>query len=75
MYQITPGYLRAMQTRLVAGRDLDQRDNKDAPPVVLVNEAFARQLLPGEDAVGKRFRYGNIGKWRQIAGVVEDAAG
>src|ERR1700678_2056752 len=26
MYYITPGYLQAMQTRLVAGRDLDQRD-------------------------------------------------
>ncbi len=72
MYQITPGYLRAMQTRLVAGRDLDQRDSKDTPLVVLVNEAFSRQLLPGEDAVGKRFRYGTTGKWRQIAGVVED---
>jgi predicted permease len=72
MYQITPGYLRAMQTRLVAGRDLDQRDGKDAPLVVLVNEAFARQLLPGEGPVGRRFRYGTTGKWRQIAGVVED---
>jgi predicted permease len=72
MYKITPGYLRAMQTRLVAGRDLDQRDSKDAPLVVLVNEAFARQLLPGEDPVGRRFRYGTTGKWRQIAGVVED---
>jgi predicted permease len=72
MYHVTPGYLRAMQTRLVAGRDLDQRDSKDAPLVVLVNEAFARQLLPGEDPVGRRFRYGTTGKWRQIAGVVED---
>jgi predicted permease len=72
MYEITPGYLRAMQTRLVAGRDLDQRDTKDAPLVVLVNEAFTRQLLPGEDAVGKRFRYGTTGPWRVIAGVVED---
>ncbi|HXA66116.1 MAG TPA: FtsX-like permease family protein [Bryobacteraceae bacterium] len=72
MYEITPGYLRAMQTPLVAGRDLDQRDSEDTPLVVLVNEAFARQLLPGEDAVGKRFRYGTTGKWRLIAGVVED---
>jgi predicted permease len=72
MYVITPGYLRAMQTRLVAGRDFDQRDRNDTPLVVLVNEAFARQLLPGEDAVGKRFRYGKTGKWNQIAGVVED---
>jgi predicted permease len=72
MYFITPGYLQAMRTRLLAGRDLDQRDTKDAPRVALVNEAFARQLLPGEDPVGKRFRHRTDGKWIQIAGVVED---
>jgi predicted permease len=72
MYNITPGYLRAMQTKLIAGRDIDARDTKDTPLVVLVNEAFAKQLLPGEDPVGKRFRYDTRGKWRQIAGVVED---
>ncbi len=73
MYVITPGYLRAMQTRLIAGRDLDARDTKDKPLVVLVNEAFAHQLLPGEDAVGKRFKQGaGKGPWLQIVGVVED---
>ncbi len=71
-YVITPGYIQAMQTRLIAGRDLDARDKKDAPLVALVNEAFARQILPGEDPVGKRFRQGTGGKWIQIAGVVED---
>jgi predicted permease len=72
LYLITPGYLQAMRTRLIAGRDLDQRDNKDAPRVALVNEAFVRQLLPGENPVGKRFRHRATGKWIQIAGVVED---
>jgi predicted permease len=74
MYYVTPGYLKAMGTRLIAGRDLDQRDNdsKDAPLAALVNEAFASQLLPGEDPVGKRFRHATTGKWIQIAGVVED---
>jgi predicted permease len=71
-YIITPGYVQAMRTRLEAGRDLDQRDTKDAPLTALVNEAFARQLLPGVDAVGKRFRHSTTGKWIQIAGVVED---
>jgi predicted permease len=71
-YIITSGYIQAMRTRLVAGRDLNQRDTKDAPRVALVNEAFVRQLLPGGDPVGKRFRHSTIGKWIQIAGVVED---
>jgi predicted permease len=72
MYFITPGYLQTMRTRLVAGRDLDLRDTKDGPLVALVNEAFVRRLLPGEDPVGKRFRHRTTGKWIQIAGVVED---
>jgi predicted permease len=71
-YIITPGYLQAMGTRLMAGRDLDRRDTKDAPLVALVNEAFVRQLLPGEDPVGKRYRHSTTGKWIQIAGVIED---
>jgi putative ABC transport system permease protein len=71
MYYITPGYLQAMRTRLMAGRDLDQRDTKTRR-VAMVNEAFVRQLLPGEDPVGKRFRHSLSGKWIQIAGVVED---
>ena len=72
MYAITPGYLTAMQTRLIAGRDFDARDTKDSTRVVLVNEAFARQLMPGVDPVGKRFRHGKTAPWIQIAGVVED---
>jgi predicted permease len=72
IYDITPGYLPAMRTRLVAGRDLDQRDTKDAPLVALVNEAFVHQLLPGENPIGRRYRHGKAGKWIQIAGVVED---
>jgi predicted permease len=72
VYTITPGYLQAMHTRLIAGRDLDQRDQQDAPLVALVNETFVRRLLAGEDPIGKRFRHSTTGKWIQIAGVVED---
>ncbi|HTB16466.1 MAG TPA: ABC transporter permease [Bryobacteraceae bacterium] len=72
VYVVTPGYLQAMQTRLLAGRDLDGRDTANAPMVALVNEAFVRELMPGQNAVGKRFRHTSTGQWIQIAGVVED---
>ena len=74
LYTITPGYLKAMHTRLIAGRDLDGRDTKDATPVALVNETFIRRLLPGKDpsgAIGTRFRHGTTGKWIEVIGVVE----
>ena len=73
MYHATEGYLGTMQTRLIAGRDFNERDTKDSPQVVLVNETFgSERCLPGEDPVGKRFRHGTTGKWREIVGVVED---
>ena len=50
---ITPGYLRAVGMRLVAGRDLEPRDALGAPRVALVNEALVRAFSPGEDPIGR----------------------
>ena len=73
MYRVTPGYFRTARTRMLAGRDFDEGDKKGAWRVAIVNEAFARQLLAGENPIGKRFRTAaNEGEWREIVGVVED---
>lgn len=72
MYYSTPGYLAAMGTRLEAGRDFDIRDTKDEPLVALVNAAFVRQFLGGQNPIGKRFRHGTKDKWIQIVGLIED---
>ncbi len=71
VYQSGPGYFRAIGTRFLAGRDFDERDRKDAPLVVIVNQTFAEKLLPGENPLGKRIRFGTGGPLWQIAGVVE----
>jgi predicted permease len=74
IYGISPGYLAAAGTRLLSGRDIDSRDRAGAPRVAIVNRTFARTLFPGENALGRRFRYGNDPKARQleIVGIVED---
>src|SRR5262249_52559623 len=73
MYWVSPGYLRTARTRLVAGRDFDARDREGAPRVAIVNQASGRDLLPGQDPIGKRFRYASTGQeWIQIVGVVEN---
>jgi predicted permease len=69
-YNVTPGYFRTMQTRLIAGRDFAQTDRKGAPPVAIVNQTLARRLFPNEDALGKRIGQG--GAWIQIVGIVQD---
>ena len=70
---VSAGYLPAMQARIVRGRGFNQGDVSGGAPVVIVNEAFARKLLAGEEAVGKRadFQWGTQGM-QTIVGVVAD---
>jgi predicted permease len=48
------GYFEAVGARLVAGRFFEPTDSPTTEPVVVVNETFARQVFPGEEAVGRR---------------------
>ena len=51
---VSPDYFRAMRIRLVEGRFFNDRDDSDAPSVVIISETVARELFPGEDPIGKR---------------------
>ncbi len=42
------GYFEMMGIPLLAGRDFDSRDRADAPPAIILNEALAERLWPGE---------------------------
>jgi predicted permease len=58
LYDISPGYLRAAGTTLLAGRDVDDHDRPDAPRVAIVNQACAHALFGRENPLGKRIRLG-----------------
>lgn len=68
---VSPDYFHAIGIPLIKGRAFAERDSTDAPKVIVVNEAFARRYLPGEDAIGKRLTV-DFGKpWTgEIAGIV-----
>ncbi len=53
-------YIRAMRIPLRAGRDLTDRDAPASERVMLVNEAMARPLWPGREAVGQVALIGDI---------------
>lgn len=57
----SPDYFRSLGIRLLAGRTFTDRDIADAPPVVMVNQAFARRYFPNGDALGQRIRISNEG--------------
>jgi predicted permease len=68
-YVVSPGFFRTVGTKLIAGRDFTPDDRRNAPPVAIVNETFARQILGGTDKVGSYFRNGPL---VQVVGIVED---
>jgi putative ABC transport system permease protein len=74
---VTPDYFKAMRVAIRRGRAFTDHDDRNAPPVAIVTESFARQYFPGEDPIGKRITpNGSVdpGKppVREIVGVIAD---
>ncbi|HEY1809756.1 MAG TPA: ABC transporter permease [Acidobacteriaceae bacterium] len=71
-YDVSPGYIRAAGTTLLAGRDLSWHDDAGAPRVALVNQYLAMKLFGrNTNAVGRSLQLQD-GKRVEIVGVVED---
>jgi putative ABC transport system permease protein len=69
---ISPRWFETMRVPLRAGRTFTNDDNAAAPPVVVVNETFARQYWPGESAVGKKIVIGRRPEPALVVGVATD---
>jgi putative ABC transport system permease protein len=69
---VRPDYFRTMGATLLKGRDFTANDNDTSPPVVIINEPFAKRNWPNEDPLGKRIRVGGGDEeLREIVGVVK----
>jgi predicted permease len=69
----TPEYLSTVGTRIIRGRGVEETDRKDSPPVVIVSQAMAQTLWPGQDALGKCMRMGaDTSPCMSVVGVAED---
>jgi predicted permease len=69
---VSPDYFRTLGIGLRAGRGFDGGDGPQSERVAMVNETFARKLLPGRAAVGTRVRLGGNDAWIRIVGVIGD---
>jgi putative ABC transport system permease protein len=70
---VAPKYFLTLGQALLAGRDFTARDDSLAPPVIIVNQAFAKAMFHGAPALGRRvFSWRDERVSREIVGVVED---
>src|SRR2546426_1073600 len=69
-------FFRVAGVPLIRGRYFASRDTAQTTAVALINQTMARQFWPGDEPIGKRFRYGSPGaiepEWLSIVGVVGD---
>jgi predicted permease len=73
--RVSAHYFDATGQRVLRGRGFTEADNENTAPVAVVNEAFVRRFLPGEDPLEKHFGLDlpeNAGTFR-IIGVIRDA--
>jgi putative ABC transport system permease protein len=68
-------YFRTLRIPLKSGRLFNARDRKDSPPVVVINDTFARKYFPNENPLGQRLQIGRKedGPPREIVGVAGTA--
>ena len=73
--RVSPSYFSAIGTKLIAGRAFTNDDNRNAPNVAIVDQAFVKKYLHGQNPIGAHF-----GDWDEaltgmytIVGVVENA--
>jgi predicted permease len=71
---VTASYFETLGIGLVRGRWLTDRDAATTPPVVVINEAFAREYFGDRDPIGRHVGLGaEPAHLSEIVGIVRDA--
>jgi putative ABC transport system permease protein len=67
---VSPDYFSTLQIPIRKGRVFTTADREKAPNVAIVNEAMAKKFWPGQDVIGKHFRFtaGQPTRW-EVVGV------
>jgi predicted permease len=72
--EVSSDYFKTLEARLEQGRFFTDDEDASKPKVVIVNKAFVRKYLPGEDPLGRVMGDTELTpkSLRQIIGVVDD---
>jgi predicted permease len=67
---VSPGFFKTMGTPITLGREFDDRDKGDGPPVMIINETIARRYFPNQNPIGKRVNL--WGRQVEVIGVAKN---
>ena len=70
---VTPEYLTTVGGAVLSGRDFTQFDSEASMKVAIINATMAERLWPGQNALGRRFKWGADTEFWQVVGVARNA--
>ena len=70
---IASGYFATLGIPLERGRDFASTDGPRAPHVVIVNQTMADRFWPGQDAIGKRFKFFGDPEFSTVIGIARNS--
>lgn len=76
LHRVSPGYAETIGLRLIEGRTFGATDLGANATNVMVTAAMAQRFWPGQSAIGRRIKNGDVtsqNPWWTIVGVLEDA--
>ncbi len=66
---VGPRFLTTMQIPILAGREIDERDQPDSTPVAVISERLARTYFGNENPLGRRITFVDENRDLEIVGV------
>jgi predicted permease len=69
---VSPGFFDTLSIAIKSGRGFEETDREGAPLAAVINETMAKRFWPGQDPLGKRFKFFGDTEFRQVVGVAED---
>ena len=71
--EVGPRYHETMGIKMIAGRGFTEQDTANSPKVIVINEALAQRLFPGENALGRRLMRNTKGPALEIIGITANS--
>ena len=70
---VSVGYFETVGVPIVRGREFARTDTVGAPQVVVINETMAERFWPGQDPIGKRFKFFGDPEYTSVIGVARNS--
>lgn len=69
--EVADRYFETMQIPILQGRAFTANDRQGSPPVIIINEAMAKQFFPNDAALGRRLYIFGRPDAREIVGIAK----